>query len=1428
MAEWKNFSRGTDHIGFISNQLKDLTGYKTLANELIQNADDAKASKISFNITENALIVINNGIFSKCSNINFENPKGKCLMKSGKCDFHGIASVASQHKTKKENTTGTFGIGFLTVYQVTDNPEIISNGEHWIINDLEEESKRIKWTPVEMNKSEGTKIVLPWAKDKDSKMRKALNFQHVTETVIAEIENKFKTLSYSIMFLKNITEIRILINSKLIKKFNISLQENILELRIDDKIDQQFLILDGNFKEESTAFKENGIYKKKKDKVFLAIPFEFSEIGKYYSDLPTEHETKLPFHIQADFFPSNDRKHIKLENDIESEWNKAAIKTAAKIFSDNLHVTLSKLNDDSFFWGIIQIIYNRKNDFTLNNFWDFAFDELKKTNCIPTVTGIYDFPINCKFIPKKDLEIKFYDELLKKLEIPSITQKLSEFHNLFITLGSSDFKLKDLLMYVSTSNLDFKNYPNLIEALWIRLSQSSNPPHEEFIECKIFPTLTGEYENCKSVFYANDDTSSLFFKLDHKFNFLAKPQKSIEFLKVHKKFCNEFEMRNAIDIIKHSNHKKKYYKEIFKWLKNNTSNILGPEAAEIRLLKIFPTSKGLKSASNLTLPGNFTDPFEFAELIDMSDFDINYKLFFKNCLKIEELNICSFIEKYIPNIFEHLDSKIKNNALQFLKNNFQEFIYSENIINMLKTLKLIEVDNSEFIEPELVYFNNSEIKSILQDSVKYISETNISDKDKDFYLKLGVNDRINISDIIQKIEDYRIFNNVNLKQIRVIFKYLGKIYNNNNKEDFNYFKKNNWIPAYKLTSSKEKRNLNEFYLPSELLSPMFEYQCWSNGIFADIERSFFKKYHDFILFLGFKQSSSVNEIIQHLEFCSNKAIPLDNLNGIYQRLNQSYNDYNIDKLKKFKSLFLNKKYYYPIEVFWDKTPFGKYVIVLSDEYKKYYQLFNQIGVKETPDFKDAIRILKKISEQKKGRRLTDNEINIVSECWSLIQKSLKDDSLSKNEIETNLNKINTLVIIPDNQKMLSDPSCIFFEDRPSLADYFGKDFKSSLITKNPSNWEAMALAGVKNLSDAVSVKISNIEKTSIDSVQKRINFILSNSSQTLKRLFIGHYGNKYNVDDIVNLLEKIKYISTSELQVEYKIELVYNSFKNHVSAFYDNEDSIIYFHFINSIPWIEISTTICLDVLKIEDKAFIFLFNELLISKENKKFNEKLDTLEFDRISSTNPHDTIDTEFANYNDTSDYNFGQDIEPEDAMINLISKKYSVNSESRKEKVKNKTINSPAVTYEKRKRTIRTSQHAAKELSKISLENEYYDVAAETSRCQMCYNLLSAVSFKKVDGSFFFRNEPIIGATNFTKETDYPYLHLCPLCAEKYSYARKSNLLDEKGIKTQICHLKENQYVEIDIAAYDQPIKIYFSSNHILGLHELFKYRDNTRE
>ena len=111
-------------LGTIKSHLAGLQGYGVMILELLQNADDAKAEKIIFDITETGLYLFNSGEFSYCGNLASPN----CLSEKESCDFHRIMEVASGGKLKNKNNIGRFGIGFVSTYQITDNPEIKSNG----------------------------------------------------------------------------------------------------------------------------------------------------------------------------------------------------------------------------------------------------------------------------------------------------------------------------------------------------------------------------------------------------------------------------------------------------------------------------------------------------------------------------------------------------------------------------------------------------------------------------------------------------------------------------------------------------------------------------------------------------------------------------------------------------------------------------------------------------------------------------------------------------------------------------------------------------------------------------------------------------------------------------------------------------------------------------------------------------------------------------------------------------------------------------------------------------------------------------------------------------------------------------------------------------------------------------------------------------
>ena len=116
-------------LGTIKSHLEGLQGYEVMALELVQNADDARAESIIFDICEDALYVRNSGVFSRCDDIlASECSRGESDDDSHTCDFHGITKVASGGKLRHPENIGRFGIGFVSVYQLTDFPEIASNG----------------------------------------------------------------------------------------------------------------------------------------------------------------------------------------------------------------------------------------------------------------------------------------------------------------------------------------------------------------------------------------------------------------------------------------------------------------------------------------------------------------------------------------------------------------------------------------------------------------------------------------------------------------------------------------------------------------------------------------------------------------------------------------------------------------------------------------------------------------------------------------------------------------------------------------------------------------------------------------------------------------------------------------------------------------------------------------------------------------------------------------------------------------------------------------------------------------------------------------------------------------------------------------------------------------------------------------------------
>ena len=263
-------SQSVNYLGFLAKQLGDLRGPSSLAYELIQNADDAKddslklsATRIVFDIRDDALVVSNDAVFREI-------------------DFERISDLASGSKRNEEGdrTTGAFGVGFISVYQVTDRPEILSAGEHWILRPEKQEDKRIKIIPI--SDDTGTKFYLPWAY-RESELREKLQTPPVTQEYIETFAEELKiSLPKAILFLKKLELIELIDKGKAIKIRRGKENDGFVIYR-DDERQEYWRILGDRISPTEGTLKDS-----RSTLVRVAVPDKFVSDGILFATLPTK------------------------------------------------------------------------------------------------------------------------------------------------------------------------------------------------------------------------------------------------------------------------------------------------------------------------------------------------------------------------------------------------------------------------------------------------------------------------------------------------------------------------------------------------------------------------------------------------------------------------------------------------------------------------------------------------------------------------------------------------------------------------------------------------------------------------------------------------------------------------------------------------------------------------------------------------------------------------------------------------------------------------------------------------------------------------------------------------------------------------------------------------------------------------------------
>lgn len=327
----KSYRYQIDKTDFIRQALAGYAGGSAIASEMVQNADDAVASYISFHFRTDALVVQNDSVFTER-------------------DFVNICSIASGDKRTEEGKIGTWGTGFLSVFHVTDSPELLSAGQH-IVFDPDQPELHARETQIRNR----TVFRLPWRRQ-ITELSTRLEAATWNEQTIQRLKSELAVEVYRlVLFLRHV---------KVIEVYEGDSDQKLL-YRVERRLKDEQNKLDYRRETCEIEYRRAGVkpsvdswlyYRTRvprqvevvgvtvKDReVAVAFPIENREWvaknlpGTLYNFLPTPIVTGYPFQVNGAFFPDNNRRTILTDQDAhpeKSKWNHAVIETVGHLLAD--------------------------------------------------------------------------------------------------------------------------------------------------------------------------------------------------------------------------------------------------------------------------------------------------------------------------------------------------------------------------------------------------------------------------------------------------------------------------------------------------------------------------------------------------------------------------------------------------------------------------------------------------------------------------------------------------------------------------------------------------------------------------------------------------------------------------------------------------------------------------------------------------------------------------------------------------------------------------------------------------------------------------------------------------------------------------------------------------------------------------------------
>jgi len=1151
-GQGKPLSRGINYLGNLRRILQDLTGFETLVFELMQNADDAKASTLAFDIAKGALVVDNNAVFSDCGDQ--DRSAAECLYladRGHRCDFHSFREVASGDKRDRVDTTGAFGIGFIAVYQICDQAVLISANRRWDIDETRPENSRIMQTPAP--DSAGTTFTLPWARDPNSPFR-----QQTGTTAVGPddpqrlLEVLASTVPTAMLFLRHVREIELRRDGRTEARYRREDAGGLCEITGGGQT-RAWLMLRGDFADGAADLRSRfpgKIEDRRRAEVTVAVPLDSDVSGKLCAYLPTDEPSGVPVHVNADFSPESDRKHLLTEG-CHGEWNRLAVHAAARTLAERLPDLADALGHQRL-WKLIFDAHQAHPagpDTGIGAFWEELEPVLPTAPVMWTTAGEWTTPAGTVFLrsPEDEAEaVPVLEELGLAVMHPDVDSYARRMRGRAGARQLTAGILAEALLGCGLSDplSPSDTSPAVVTAasraiLWReaeRLLAQQAPSADVMLlgRAAIMPGTDGRLWPACDLQRTDAATADLFAVLGLDIALLdqtAFPAQceqlahlvaQLDLSSALRDLATEDALKALREALTSGRLKAA---EVLTWVRHWEPDILASRElkSQVRALPIYPTGSGFTALNELMLPGDFTDRLGIAEVIDRDQ--VSEHVGFLQKIGAQPLTLRSYIIDSVPAAARRPDlvsGPRWTDLIVELAARIDSYAQDTDVWAALRPLPLVDCADETRPASEC-YFARADVTAVLGPGVPIARPVpGHEPSTTSLYEQLGVAREPRLPDVVGRVRQLATgeVTGESREAVGAVITYLAKVMRDRQAQLQSAvypLRDLAWLPA---------RGSTEWHSPGATNTVFRENLFATQGRFLDIPQRVQQDAADFLEWLGVITNPTPAQVTAHLLAFAGKGQPV--ARNVYTELSRHASDPAIGRLIGKKCLLLpGGRYVRPDEVFRQDNPFGRYRHLLGQEFDSVGTLLERLGVKRVPDHQDARAVLLDISQEARTRSHEpvddEDDLAVIWQCWQIL-----DSALSGGKAEPDwFGSLRDGPVVPNGSLVLTAPSRLLIDDMPGVADAL--NVGDAVIGRKEGMWRAFEAAGVRSLTEAVSIDIVSIDVTTSDgAVRRRI----LERRPTLARVVDQ---SPEGIERLDSTLGNLAFVESSTLTVRYRL-----------------------------------------------------------------------------------------------------------------------------------------------------------------------------------------------------------------------------------------------------------------------------------------------------